>query len=139
MRPARRASNSRAKASPSAAVLREFDGLFHRLVVEAIEKFGIDFADGADHFADHFARFGRSVGRRLHAPEAMQDDAGKRVHHGGESGDGQDVARDFDGALFGLTRDFLQRASGATSRRCARCRREFRGLRARAGAKAHGR
>ncbi len=38
----------------------------------------------------------------------MEDDAGDGVHHGGERGDGQDVAGDFDGALFGGTFDFLE-------------------------------
>ena len=75
MRPARRASNSRAKASPSCGWLREFDRIFHRLVAEAIEEFGIDFANSANHRANYFARFGGSVGSSLHAPEAMQNDA----------------------------------------------------------------
>ncbi len=38
----------------------------------------------------------------------MEHDAGEGVHHGGEGGDGQDVAGDFDGALFGGALDFLE-------------------------------
>ena len=49
---------------------------------------------------------GRVVGR-LHAPQTVQHDAGKRVHHGGERRDGQNVARHFDGALFRLPLDLL--------------------------------
>ncbi len=39
--------------------------------------------------------------------QAMQHDAGKRVHHGGGGRDGQDVARDFDGALACLAIHFF--------------------------------
>src|SRR5258708_35405500 len=37
----------------------------------------------------------------------MQNDAGDRVHHGGESGNRQYIAPDFDGALFRGALDFL--------------------------------
>src|SRR5215469_7176300 len=38
----------------------------------------------------------------------MKNDARKGVHHGGERGDGENVARNFDGALFGRALDLLQ-------------------------------
>src|SRR5258708_6913195 len=38
----------------------------------------------------------------------MEHDAGEGVHHGGKGGDGQNVAGDFDGALFGGALDFLE-------------------------------
>src|SRR6266567_6863 len=38
----------------------------------------------------------------------MEHDAGESVHHGGKGGDGQNVAGDFDGALFGGALDFLE-------------------------------
>src|SRR5216684_6196605 len=37
----------------------------------------------------------------------MEDDAGDGVHHGGEGGEGQNVAGNFDGAFFGGALDFL--------------------------------
>ena len=37
----------------------------------------------------------------------MEDDAGDGVHHGGEGGERQNVAGDFDGAFFGGALDFL--------------------------------
>ena len=58
------------------------------------------------------------VGGCLHAPEAMQDDAGERVHHGGEGGYRQDVTRYFDGALFGLACDFFRRLGCDISPMC---------------------
>ena len=76
MSPPRCASNSRACASPSP----DGDVPFGRLVegpgAEAIEKLRIDFAHARDHFADHRARFGGRVRSRLHAPQAVQHDAG---------------------------------------------------------------
>ena len=43
----------------------------------------------------------------LHAPEAVKDDAGDGVNHRGESGDRNNVARDFDGPFFCCALDFL--------------------------------
>src|SRR5262249_23498713 len=39
--------------------------------------------------------------------QAMKNDAGDRVHHGGEGGDRQNVPCDFDGAFFGGAFDLL--------------------------------
>ena len=38
----------------------------------------------------------------------MEDDTGDGMHHGGERGDGENVTRDFNGALFGGTLNFLE-------------------------------
>ena len=84
-----------------------FRQLVEGRVVETIEKLRIDFAHARDHFADHGARLGGRIGSGVHAPEAVQHDARKRVHHGGRRGDRQNIARHFDGALFGLALDFF--------------------------------
>ncbi len=84
---------------------REF---FERFGTKTIEKLGVDFFDLGDHGADDGAGFAGRVRGGTHAPEAMEDDAGESVHHGGESGDGQDVASNFDGAFFGGALDFLE-------------------------------
>src|SRR5882762_218244 len=60
------------------------------------------------HRADDGAGFAGRVRGATHAPEAVQDDTGDGVHHGGEGGDGQDVAGDFDGAFLGGAFDFLE-------------------------------
>ena len=101
-------ARSACRRAPNRGVrpLRHFF-LLHRRIVEAVEKLRIDFAHARDHLADHGARFGRRIRRRRHAPQAMQHDAGKRVHHGGRRRDRQDVARDFDGALLRLAVHFL--------------------------------
>ncbi len=71
-------------------------------------ELGVDFLDVRDHRADHGASFAGRVRGGAHAPQAVEDDAGDGVHHGGEGGDGQDVAGDFDGALFCGALDFLE-------------------------------
>jgi hypothetical protein len=74
---------------------------------KTIEKLWVDIFYQGDHFADDGASFAGGVRGRAHAPEAVKDDAGDGVHHGGEGGDWQDIASDFDGALFGGAFDFL--------------------------------
>ena len=81
--------------------------LFQGSGAEAIEKLRVELANVRDHFADDGAGFAGSVRGGAHAPEAMKDDTGDGVHHGGEGGDRQDVAGDFDGAFFGGALDFL--------------------------------
>ena len=81
--------------------------LLHRRVVEAVEKLRIDLAHARNHLANHRARFGGRIRRRGHAPQPMQHDAGKRVHHRRRRRDGQNVARDFDRAFLGLPVHFL--------------------------------
>ena len=81
--------------------------LLHRRVVEAVEKLRVDLAHARDHLADHRARLGRRIRRRGHAPQPVQHDAGKRVHHRGRRRDGQHVARDFDRAFLRLPVHFL--------------------------------
>ncbi len=85
--------------------LRQF---FQRFRTKAIEELGIDFFDMRDHRADDGAGFAGRVRGGAHAPEAVQNDAGDGVHHGGEGGDWQDIAGDFDGTLFGGAFDFLE-------------------------------
>src|SRR5262249_49146994 len=46
------------------------------------------------------ACFARCVGSSAHAPQAVKDDAGKRMDHRGEGRDRQNIAGDFNGALF---------------------------------------
>ena len=60
-----------------------------------------------DHVADDSAGFAGRVRGGTHAPEAMEDDTRDGVHHGGEGRDGQDIAGDFDRALFGRAFDLL--------------------------------
>ena len=84
-----------------------FGAFFERFGSEAFEKLRIDFFYFLDHFADDGAGFAGRVGGGAHAPEAMEDDAGDGVNHRGESGDGENVTRDFDGAFFGGALDFL--------------------------------
>jgi len=38
----------------------------------------------------------------------VEDDAGERVHHGSEGGEGKERSARFDGALFGGALDFLE-------------------------------
>ena len=76
--------------------------------MKAIEELRVNRFDLRNHFADDGAAFAGSVASGAHAPEPVQDDAGQSVHHGGEGGDGKDVASDFDRALFGRAFDFLQ-------------------------------
>ena len=87
-----------------------FGQIFHGRRIEAIEKLRIDFANAADHGFENRARFGRSVAGRLHVPETMENDSGERMHHGGEGGDGKNVAGDFDGALLRGALDLLNPA-----------------------------
>ena len=61
--------------------------LFKRSGAEAIEKLGIELANLRHHFADDGAGFAGRVRGGAHAPEAVKDDTGDGVHHGGESGD----------------------------------------------------
>jgi len=61
----------------------------------------------SDHFADDGARFAGGVRSGAHAPKAMEHDAGDGVHHGGESGDGEHVASNFNSAFFRGAFDFL--------------------------------
>ena len=84
-----------------------FGKLFERTVVESIEKLRIHFPNARDHFANDRARLRGRIGGRLHAPEAVQDHSGKRVHHGCRRGYRQNVTGHFDGALFGLPLDFF--------------------------------
>ena len=69
---------------------------------------GIDFFDFVDHGTDDGAGLAGSVGGGTHAPEAVEDNAGDGVDHGGVGGDGENVAGDFDGAFFGGALDFLE-------------------------------
>jgi hypothetical protein len=85
-----------------------FGALFERFGSKTIEKLGIDFFDFIDHVFDYGAGFAGGVGYGAHAPEAVEDDAGNGVDHGSECGDGEDIARDFDGAFFGGAFDFLE-------------------------------
>ena len=88
--PASWASNSRAKLTGfqfrgcNIFPLRQ---LFKRSGAEAIEKLGIELANLRHHFADDGAGFAGRVRGGAHAPEAVKDDTGDGVHHGGESGD----------------------------------------------------
>ena len=84
-----------------------FGAIFQRFRSKTIEKLRVDFFDFVDHGADDGAGFGGSVGGGAHAPEAMEDDAGDGVDHGGEGGDGKYITSDFDSALFGGALDFL--------------------------------
>ncbi len=68
----------------------------------------VDVFYEGDHFADDDPRLAGGVGGCAHAPEAMKNDAGHGVHHGGEGGDRKNVARDFYGAFFGGALDFLE-------------------------------
>src|SRR5439155_24973923 len=54
------------------------------------------------------AGFAGRVRGGAHAPEAMENDTGDGVHHGGESGDRQDICGDFDSAVCGGAFDFLE-------------------------------
>jgi len=85
-----------------------FGQFFERLGAETVEELGVDGFYLRNHFSDDGAGFAGRVGGRAHAPEAMEHYAGESVHHGGEGGDGQDVAGDFDGALFGGALDSLE-------------------------------
>ena len=69
---------------------------------------GVDFLDVSDHGADDGAGFAGRVRGGAHAPEAMENDTGDGVDHGGESGDRQDISGDFDSAFFGGAFDFLE-------------------------------
>jgi len=68
---------------------------------------GIDFFYFLDHVFDNGTGFTGCVARGAHAPETVEDDAGDGVDHRGESGDGKNVAGNFDGAFFGGALDFL--------------------------------
>ena len=85
-----------------------FGAFFERFGSKTIEKLGIDFFDFIDHVFDYGAGFAGGVGGGAHSPEAMENDAGDGVNHGGESGNGKNVAGDFDGAFFGGALDFLE-------------------------------
>src|SRR5207249_9292467 len=85
-----------------------FGQFFERLSTEAIEKLDVDFLYARDHRADDGAGFAGRIRGGAHAPQTVEDDAGDGVHHGGEGGDGQDVAGDFDGAFFGGALDLLE-------------------------------
>ena len=85
--------------------LRQF---LQRFRTKALEELGVDFLDVCDHRADDGAGLAGRVRGGAHAPEAVQNNAGDGVHHGGEGGHGQDVAGDFDGAFFGGAFDFLE-------------------------------
>ena len=75
---------------------------------EAFKKLRVHGADLRDHLADDSAGLAGGVARGAHAPETVKDDAGDGVDHRGERGDGENVARDFDGAFFGGALDFLE-------------------------------
>ena len=85
-----------------------FGAFFERFSSKTIEKLRIDFFYFVDHGPDDGAGFAGSVRGGTHAPKAMEDDAGDGVNHRCESGDGEDIARDFNGALFGGALDFLE-------------------------------
>ena len=80
---------------------------FQGFGAEAFKELRIDGANLGDHFADDGAGFAGSVARGAHAPETVEDYAGDGVDHRSESGDGEYVAGDFDGAFFGGALDFL--------------------------------
>ena len=75
---------------------------------ETFKKLRVDGTDLRDHFADDGAGFAGGVAGGAHAPEAVEDDARDGVNHHGEGGYGENVASDFNGALFGGALDFLQ-------------------------------
>ena len=107
--PARLASNSRANASASDFVgdILPFGQLFERSGAETIEKLRIKLAHLRDHIADYGAGFARRVRSGAHAPQSVENDARDRMHHRGEGGHRQSVARNFNGALFGGAFNFL--------------------------------
>ena len=80
---------------------------FYRFSPKAFEKLRIDLFYFLDHVFDYGARFAGRVAGSAHAPETVEDDAGDGVDHRGESGDGENVARDFDGTFFCCALDFL--------------------------------
>ena len=77
---------------------------------EAFKKLRVDGADLRDHCADDGAGFaGVAASRRSCARGGEDGCRGDGVNHRGESGDGEYVTRDFDGALFGgAPPDFLE-------------------------------
>ena len=81
--------------------------ILERFHGETSEELGVNLIHERDHLADHGAGFAWGIGSGAHTPEAVQDDAGKGVDHGREGGDGENIASDFDGALFGGALDFL--------------------------------
>ena len=83
-----------------------FGKIFQRFGSEAFEKLRIDLFYLRDHRADYFSGFARRVARVAHTPEAVEDDAGDGVHHGGERRYRQDVTRYFYGSLFRRAFDF---------------------------------
>ncbi len=85
-----------------------FGALFEGFGSKAFKELGVDFFYFVDHVPDDGVGFAGGVAGGAHAPEAMEDDAGDGVNHGGEGGDGENVTRDFDGALFGGALDFLE-------------------------------
>ncbi len=109
--PASFESNSRAKDSPFETLgsyFLPFGKFLERFRSKAIEKLGVDFLDVGNHGADDGASFAGRVRGGGHAPEAVENNAGEGVDHGGEGGDGENVAGDFDSAFFGGALDFLE-------------------------------
>jgi hypothetical protein len=85
-----------------------FGKFIERFGSKTIKKLRVDIFHQSDHVADDGEGFAGCVGCRAHSPEAVQNDAGDSVHHGGESGDRKNIAGDFDGAFFSGAFDFLQ-------------------------------
>ena len=81
--------------------------IFERFRTETFKILRIDFFYLSDHCADYFAGFARSVAGVAHAPQAVENNAGDGMHHGGEGGYRKNVARDFDGAFFRTALDFI--------------------------------
>ena len=81
--------------------------VLERLVVEAVEKLRVYLAYPRHHLTHHGLGFRGRVARPVRAPQPVQHDAGKCVHHGGKRGHGEHVARHFERALFRLLFHFV--------------------------------
>src|SRR5207248_904019 len=94
--------------APRRQIGSPFGQFIKRFGSKTIKKLRIDIFYVGDHLADNGAGFAGSIRGRAHAPEAMENDAGNGMHHGGEGGYGKNVASDFHGTLFSGAFDFLQ-------------------------------
>ena len=75
---------------------------------DLLEEVRVPLPHQTHHLADDHARLVRRVARVHHPVQAMQDDARHGVHHRGEGGNRDHVARGLDGALLGVLLDLLQ-------------------------------
>ena len=82
-----------------------------------------------DHRRHHGHALPRAVAGAHHAPEPVQHDAGDGVHHRGERGEGDHVARRLDGLLLGLAGDALHPLLGGVRRQVPQLRHDAQGVR----------